>query len=136
MNVLETLRDDMRHAGLKAYVREGDEIHACLEVLDEFIAGQEVVRVREKRCAGGHSKAGGTRKPILHYLYPDDCRLEGTPLTIIVPRKPEPTLLEAAKGMQRACGAVVIHSGRGDNIDEYHAAQRVLDRAIKKEEER
>jgi hypothetical protein len=45
-------------------------------------------------------------------------------------------LLAAAEAMSEACGHVVIHSGRLEGMDEFHAAQRALVEAIKEERER
>ena len=123
MDVLARLRSDMDDAGHEAYESGEDETDACLDILDEFIAAYEV--------ASGIPAIEGDSVVLIDgagvvYKIPSDT-------TILVPRERKPGLLEAAERMDRACGQVVIHSGRGDNIDEFHAAQRVLSEAIEKE---
>ena len=119
MDVLARLRSDMEDAGREACACGEDETDACLEILDEFIGEHEVVEGEMSR----------------HVCDEDGCcsGWETMPRLAIIPRERKPSLLEAAKRMDRACGQVVIHSGRGDNIDEFHAAQRGLAEAIEKE---
>ena len=128
MDVLARLRSDMDDAGHEAYESGEDETDACLEILDEFTGEHEVVEV-----AFFPANRTGPPSRVWREGWPKEstafCHFE----TIIRPRERKPSLLAAAEGMEYACSNVVIHSGRGKDVDEFHAAQRVLSEAIAKE---
>ena len=129
MDRLARLRSDMDDAGREARRCGEDVTTACLDIFDEFSAGREVVEALMCEGSGGElrwlrlrDRSGPLRNP-----------LKQPTQVIIVPRERKPSLLEAAEGMEHACSNVVIHSGRGKDVDEFHAAQRVLSEAIEKE---
>ena len=81
MDVLEQLRSDMQDAGDEAECMSEGITAACLEILDEFIGGYEVVET----AVGSGGRA--------YYRYASDYpRLPAQ--TIIVPRKPEPRITD------------------------------------------
>lgn len=89
MNVLERLRSDMDDAGRAACACAEDETDACLEILDEFSAGQEVVEVgfcdNREEAPDGY---GRWSTVVENY---------GARTTILVPRTEPPSLLAAAE---------------------------------------
>ena len=93
MNVLEVLRSDMTNAWYGAPSFISGRV-AAFEVLDEFIAGHEVVEV-DAYVADGRDGSG--------LIYDPDTAtpVSGELLTIIVPREQKPTLLEAAAEVLR-----------------------------------
>ena len=102
MNVLEVLRSDMTNAWYGAPSFISGRV-AAFEVLDEFIAGHEVVEVRELRTP---SVIAG-QKGMHCFQCADDEHFaaqftrEIARPTIIVPREQKPTLLEAAAEVLR-----------------------------------
>ena len=90
MNVLEVLRSDMGFAGRRAWQADENVTDACLDILDEFIAGREVVEVFF--CPPDED----TKRR--YSLWHDD-DTDGQPerhkrTTIIVPRDPEPRITD------------------------------------------
>ena len=133
MNVLEQLRSDMDDAGCEADVQDENVVDACLAVLDEFIAGHEVVEVFDVRHTG---------EPADHWLaMPDSTQHEPdfvwgdkevvTPLTIIVPRKQKPTLLEAVKDVSLFLRTTSYWRGMPKSL---HRKVDAMDAAVEREE--
>ena len=91
MNRLEQLRSDICDAAMEATEKKEDEVDACLDILDEFSAGHEVVDACEHQN-GGWRKNNWLRvncKCDPHRL--DYCVSVGP---VIIPRKPEPRITD------------------------------------------
>lgn len=108
MNVLEQLASDMADVGREARISGEDETDACLAVVHEFSAGHEVVEV---------VRADSEKHRDHWLLLPGDCQYKHLEnysdyvtqrLTIIVPRKQEPTLLEATERASAAWHQSVV----------------------------
>ena len=133
MNVLEQLASDMADVGREAWISGEDETDACLAILDEFSAGHKVVEVFDVRHTG---------EPADHWLaMPDSTQHEPdfvwgdkevvTPLTIIVPRKQKPTLLEAVKDVSLFLRTTSYWRGMPKSL---HRKVDAMDAAVEREE--
>ena len=135
MNVLEQLASDMADVGREARISGEDETDACLAVVHEFSAGHEVVEVEEARTERFHG-----------YLLPDDKWYKGGHqkslgiLTIIVPRKQEPTDAERLAHLEKLATAVVAYGHdvqrgrRAGYHDQFDESLDALAKAIKRGE--
>lgn len=116
MNILERVASDMADAGIEARHAHENETDACLEILDEFIAGHEVVDVVVGPKSGDYYVDFGGR---------------GTweRVTIIVPRAEPPSLLAAAEGASATWHKAVLTTPAMTD------AMLALDTAIKRARE-
>ena len=120
MDVLEQLRSDMDDAGYEAECMSEGIIAACLDILDEFIAGYEVVEMVR----------GAVTKGLFPLGY-----CPGQRIIIIVPRERKPSLLEAAEPALMLMREMQAGRRRG-NWAAFDGALDALAAAIKEERER
>ena len=127
MDVLARLRSDMDDAGREAGTYGGNETTACLDILDEFIAGRGVVEALLCEGSGGEQRWLRLRDRSGPLYNP----LKQPTQVIIVPRERKPSVLEVMETAHRYLSYLCLAAGDPGVTAE--GARDALAEAIEKE---